>query len=97
MYPTCLIRNRIAPFPPDCFRQYASRWAGLTPRCGGHLRGYFMPHEGTEQFESACRRRLRPREERSWPQAVDSTRVRPALSATLERESLADAYVATAP
>jgi hypothetical protein len=34
MYPTCLIRNRIAP-PADCFRQYASRWAGLTRAAAG--------------------------------------------------------------
>jgi hypothetical protein len=43
----CLIRYQIDPFQRDAFRQYAERWGRLIPRCGGHLVGYFLPHEGT--------------------------------------------------
>ncbi|MEP6996588.1 MAG: NIPSNAP family protein [Betaproteobacteria bacterium] len=44
---TCFIRYEIDPFQCDAFREYASRWASIIPRCGGDLVGYFMPHEGT--------------------------------------------------
>ena len=44
---TCFIRYQIDPFQRDLFAEYASRWAGIIPRCGGHLVGYFLPHEGT--------------------------------------------------
>jgi hypothetical protein len=43
----CFIRYRIDPFQRDAFRDYAQRWRGIIPRCGGHLVGYFLPHEGT--------------------------------------------------
>lgn len=43
----CLIRYQIDPFQLDAFAQYASNWAKSIPRCGGHLIGYFLPHEGT--------------------------------------------------
>lgn len=26
---------------------YAANWGRIIPRCGGHLIGYFLPHEGT--------------------------------------------------
>src|SRR5690606_40919612 len=29
------------------FRSYAQAWGRIIPRCGGHLLGYFLPHEGT--------------------------------------------------
>ncbi len=44
---TCFIRYRLDPFQRDAFRAYAERWAAIIPRCGGHLVGYFLPHEGT--------------------------------------------------
>src|SRR5215470_370895 len=43
----CFIRYEIDPFQRDDFEQYASNWGRLIPRCGGHLVGYFLPHEGT--------------------------------------------------
>jgi hypothetical protein len=44
---TCFIRYEIDPFQLDAFREYAQRWGKLIPRAGGHLIGYFLPHEGT--------------------------------------------------
>lgn len=44
---TCFIRYQLDPFKVDLFRQYADNWAKIIPRCGGHLIGYFVPHEGT--------------------------------------------------
>jgi hypothetical protein len=44
---TCVIRYQIDPFQRDAFRQYAARLGTIIPRCGGHLLGYFLPHEGT--------------------------------------------------
>ena len=44
---TCFIRYQIDPFQLDVFRKYAENWGRIIPRCGGHLVGYFLPHEGT--------------------------------------------------
>ena len=44
---TCVIRYEIDPFQRDAFQSYAENWGGIIPRCGGHLLGYFLPHEGT--------------------------------------------------
>lgn len=44
---TCFIRYRIDPFQRDAFKAYAGNWGRIIPRCGGHLVGYFLPHEGT--------------------------------------------------
>jgi len=44
---TCVIRYQIDPYQRDAFRQYAENWAHVIPRCGGHLVGYFLPYEGT--------------------------------------------------
>ena len=44
---TCFIRYQIDPFQRDAFKLYAERWGRIIPRCGGHLIGYFVPHEGT--------------------------------------------------
>jgi NIPSNAP len=44
---TCFIRYEIDPFQRDAFRQYAEAWGRIIPRCGGHLVGYFLPYEGT--------------------------------------------------
>lgn len=43
----CFIRYEIDPFQADAFEQYAATWLSVIPRCGGDLRGYFLPHEGT--------------------------------------------------
>lgn len=44
---TCFIRYQIDPFQRDAFEAYAKNWGRIIPRCGGHLLGYFLPHEGT--------------------------------------------------
>ena len=44
---TCIIRYQIDPFQRDTFKTYAENWGRIIPRCGGHLVGYFLPHEGT--------------------------------------------------
>jgi hypothetical protein len=44
---TCVIRYQIDPFQRDGFKKYAENWGRIIPRCGGHLIGYFLPHEGT--------------------------------------------------
>jgi hypothetical protein len=43
----CFIRYQIDPFQREEFRRYAEDWGRIIPRCGGHLVGYFLPHEGT--------------------------------------------------
>jgi hypothetical protein len=47
---TCFIRYEIDPFQRDAFEQYAKNWGVIIPRCGGHLLGYFLPHEGTNDI-----------------------------------------------
>ncbi len=47
---TCLIRYQIDPFQRHAFEQYAKNWGEIIPRCGGHLVGYFLPHEGTNDI-----------------------------------------------
>lgn len=44
---TCVIRYEIDPFQREAFVEYAQNWGRIIPRCGGHLVGYFLPHEGT--------------------------------------------------
>jgi len=44
---TCFIRYDIDPFQREAFAEYARRWGQIIPRCGGHLLGYFLPHEGS--------------------------------------------------
>ena len=44
---TCIIRYQIDPFQRAAFVEYAANWGRVIPRCGGHLVGYFVPHEGT--------------------------------------------------
>lgn len=43
----CFIRYQIDPFQGQEFKKYAENWGRIIPRCGGHLIGYFLPHEGT--------------------------------------------------
>jgi hypothetical protein len=42
----CHIRYEIDPHKRDAFEEYARKWLGIIPACGGELLGYFMPHEG---------------------------------------------------
>jgi hypothetical protein len=44
---TCVIRYQIDPFQREAFKTYAENWGRIIPRCGGHLVGYFLPYEGT--------------------------------------------------
>jgi len=43
----CVIRYQIDPFQREVFKKYAENWGRIIPRCGGHLVGYFLPYEGT--------------------------------------------------
>ena len=47
MMVTCVIRYQIDPFQREAFKEYAQNWGRIIPRCGGHLIGYFLPYEGT--------------------------------------------------
>jgi hypothetical protein len=47
---TCFIRYQIDPWQREEFSKYAQAWASIIPRCGGHLVGYFLPHEGTNDI-----------------------------------------------
>lgn len=47
---TCFIRYQIDPFQRDDFKKYAENWGRIIPRCGGHLVGYFLPDEGTNDI-----------------------------------------------
>ena len=47
MRTTCFIRYQIDPFQREAFKLYAENWGRIIPRCGGHLLGYFLPYEGT--------------------------------------------------
>jgi hypothetical protein len=47
---TCTIRYQIDPFQRDGFKKYAENWGRIIPRCGGHLIGYFLPYEGTNDI-----------------------------------------------
>ncbi|MBI3368165.1 MAG: NIPSNAP family protein [Burkholderiales bacterium] len=44
---TCFIRYEIDPFQRAAFKAYAENWGRIIPRLGGHLLGYFLPHEGS--------------------------------------------------
>jgi hypothetical protein len=46
----CVIRYQIDPFQRDAFKKYAENWGRIIPRWGGHLVGYFLPYEGTNDI-----------------------------------------------
>lgn len=46
----CFIRYQLDPFQLDAFKRYAAAWGPVIPRCGGHLVGYFVPSEGTNDI-----------------------------------------------
>ena len=50
---TCCIRYVLDPYKRDAFEDYARRWKGIIPQCGGDLIGYFLPHEGTNNIALA--------------------------------------------
>ena len=50
MQVTVFIRYQIDPFQRDAFQQYAEAWRTIIPFCGGHLVGYFLPYEGTNDI-----------------------------------------------
>jgi hypothetical protein len=50
---TVFIRYQIDPFKRAMFEEYARRWFGVIPRCGGDLVGYWTPHEGTNNIAFA--------------------------------------------
>ena len=68
---TCFIRYQIDPFKRALCERYAETWARVIPRCGGHLLGYFMPHEGTTSMRSFPHSPIRrgARSCRGWPVA----------------------------
>jgi len=47
---TCVIRYQIDPFQRAAFAEYARNWGRIIPECGGHLVGYFLPDEGTNDI-----------------------------------------------
>jgi hypothetical protein len=47
---TCFIRYQIDPQQREDFKKYAETWGRIIPRCGGHLVGYFLPYEGTNDI-----------------------------------------------
>jgi antibiotic biosynthesis monooxygenase (ABM) superfamily enzyme len=47
---TCFIRYQIDPVQREEFQKYAESWGRIIPRCGGHLVGYFLPSEGTNDI-----------------------------------------------
>ncbi len=53
MIVTVFIRYKIDPFKRHLFELYAQNWLQIIPRCGGHLIGYWMPHEGTNNVAFA--------------------------------------------
>jgi len=76
---TCFVRYQIDPFQRDAFKQYAENWGRLIPRCGGHLVGYFLPHEGTNDvawglisFDSLAAYETYRARLRTDPQAVEN-------------------------
>lgn len=46
----CVIRYQIDPFQRDAFKTYAENWGRIIPKNGGHLVGYFLPYEGTNDI-----------------------------------------------
>ena len=46
----CIIRYQIDPFQRDGFKKHSENLITIIPRCGGHLVGYFLPHEGTNDI-----------------------------------------------
>ena len=76
---TCFIRYQIDPFQREAFKEYAENWGRIIPRCGGHLVGYFLPSEGTNDiawgliaFDSLAAYETYRARLKSDPEAVDN-------------------------
>src|SRR5580693_9312390 len=76
---TCVILYQIDPFQHDFFKKYAENWGRIIPRNGGHLVGYFLPHEGTNDvawaliaFDSLVSYEKYKARLKSDPEAVDN-------------------------
>jgi hypothetical protein len=76
---TCIIRYQIDPFQRDAFKKYAENWGQIIPRCGGHLVGYFLPHEGTNDvawgliaFDNLASYEVYREHLKSDPEAIDN-------------------------
>ena len=76
---TCVIRYQIDPFQRDIFKKYAENWGRIIPRNGGHLIGYFLPYEGTNDvawalvaFDSLASYEQYKTRLKSDPEAVDN-------------------------
>jgi len=76
---TCVIRYQIDPFQREAFKKYAENWGRIIPRNGGHLVGYFLPYEGTNDvawgliaFDSLASYEKYKARLKSDPEAVDN-------------------------
>jgi hypothetical protein len=76
---TCVIRYQIDPAQRDAFKKYAENWGRIIPRNGGHLVGYFLPYEGTNDvawgliaFDSLASYEKYRAHLKSDPEAVDN-------------------------
>jgi uncharacterized protein (DUF1330 family) len=50
---TCVIQYTLDPHHIDDFEKYATTWPPIIERCGGRLTGYYLPHEGANDFAIA--------------------------------------------
>ena len=76
---TCVIRYQIDPLQRDAFAEYARKWGTIIPACGGHLIGYFLPYEGTNDvawgliaFDSLAAYETYRKQLLAHPQAIEN-------------------------
>lgn len=50
---TCVIQYTLDPNLIGDFEKYAATWPPVIERCGGRLEGYYLPHEGANDFALA--------------------------------------------
>lgn len=90
---TCVIRYQIDPFQREAFKKYAENWGRIIPRCGGHLVGYFLPYEGTNDvgwgliaFESLAAYEAYKARLRKDPEAMENFRMAESKRVILREE-----------
>src|SRR6201981_1645110 len=90
---TCVIRYQIDPYQREGFKKYAENWGRIIPRCGGHLVGYFLPHEGTNDvgwgliaFESLAAYEAYKARLRKDPEALENFRMAESKRVILREE-----------
>jgi hypothetical protein len=90
---TCVIRYEIDPFQREAFKKYAENWGRIIPRCGGHLVGYFLPYEGTNDvgwgliaFESLAAYEAYKARLRKDPEAMENFRMAESKRVILREE-----------